>query len=74
MSGYIDYGHRLKSDNMEAVFDRRKRLLPKSTDLSFYNWDTQTATSNPTPNFQVSSSKRSGTGKCQYTHVPWQQI
>lgn len=38
---------------MEAVFERKKRLLPRPTDLSFYNWDTQMATSNATANFQV---------------------
>ena len=38
---------------MEAVFERKKRLLPRPTDLSFYNWDTQVSTSNATANFQV---------------------
>lgn len=45
--------HRLKAEQMEAVFERKKRLLPRPTDLSFYNWDTQMATSNATANFQV---------------------
>ncbi|KAI8471755.1 MAG: hypothetical protein J3K34DRAFT_367710 [Monoraphidium minutum] len=56
VSGYIDYGHRLAADGgggMEAVFSRKKRLMPRPTDLSFYNWETRLATSNPTPNFQV---------------------
>ena len=45
---------RLKMDQMEAVFDRRRRLLPHPSDLSYYNWDTQMSTSNASPNFQVS--------------------
>lgn len=54
MSGYIDFAHRLKTDpNMEAYFDTSKRLMPRHTDLSFYNWETHLSTSNPTPNFQV---------------------
>lgn len=54
VSGYIDYGHRLKTENMEPYFDKtRKKLMPKATDLSYYNWDSQISTSNPTPNFQV---------------------
>lgn len=54
VSGYIDYAHRLKTDpNMEAYFHRTKRLMPRQTDLSFYNWETHLSTSNPTPNFQV---------------------
>ena len=40
---------------MEAVFERKKRLLPRPTDLSFYNWDSQVSTSNATANFQVTS-------------------
>merc|ERR1712046_570911 len=61
ISGYIDYGHRLKTENFEPYFDqmndgserRRKRLLPRPSDLSFYNWDTQHSTSNESPNFQI---------------------
>lgn len=54
VSGYIDYAHRLKTDpNMELYFDRSKRLMPRHTDMSFYNWETHLSTSNPTPNFQV---------------------
>eukprot|EP00899_Mesostigma_viride_P017864 jgi/Mesvir1/26079/Mv06802-RA.1 len=60
VSGYIDFANRLKSDNMEAVFERKKRLLPKESDLSFYNWETQTSTSNPTPNFQVIADNEAG--------------
>ena len=35
VSGYIDYAHRLKTENWEPIFDRTQRLLPKATDLSF---------------------------------------
>lgn len=63
VSGYIDYGHRLKAENglgMEAIFDRKKRLMPRPTDLSFYNWETHMSTSNPTPNFQVIADNEAG--------------
>lgn len=53
VSGYIDYGSRLKAEAMEPYFERRKRLLPRPSDLSYYNWETAMSTSNPTPNFQV---------------------
>lgn len=60
VSGYIDYAHRLKTDpNMDAYFSRAKRLMPRHSDLSFYNWETHLSTSNPTPNFQV-GRRRSG--------------
>lgn len=38
---------------MEAVFEGRRRLLPRPTDLSFYNWVTQTSAANHTPTFQA---------------------
>jgi len=60
ISGYIDFAHRLKTEDFEPYFSGKKRLLPRSTDLSFYNWETQTATSNPTPNYQVIAENASG--------------
>eukprot|EP00961_Rhodomonas_salina_P275694 3724785-Rhodomonas_salina.1 len=53
VSGYIDYAHRLKTENFEPYFERKKRLMPKPSDLSYYNWETQHSTSNSTPNFQA---------------------
>jgi hypothetical protein len=47
VSGYIDLGQRLKSpnksDGLEAVFEGAKLLLPKPTDLSYYNWEVSTS-------------------------------
>lgn len=54
MSAYIDYAQRLKTEDLDPVFECKKKLLPRPSDLSFYNWETQTSTSNGTPNFQVS--------------------
>merc|ERR1712088_203361 len=60
ISGYIDYAHRLKTDDFDQIFSGKKRLLPRSTDLSFYNWETQRATLNPTPNYQVIAENTNG--------------
>lgn len=60
ISGYIDYALRLKSEPFEAYFERKKKLLPKASDLSYYNWETQTSTSNSTPNFQVIADSETG--------------
>lgn len=60
VSGYIDFAHRLKIEDLEPVFLHRRRLMPKPSDLSFYNWETQTSTSNPTPNFQVIADNEAG--------------
>ena len=60
VSGYIDYAHRLKTEHFEPYFERKKKLMPKPSDLSFYNWETQTSTSNATPNFQVIADNEAG--------------
>jgi hypothetical protein len=60
ISGYIDYAHRLRTENFEPYFDRKKKLVPRPSDLSFYNWETHTSTSNGTPNFQVIADNEAG--------------
>ncbi|XP_078399971.1 cilia- and flagella-associated protein 299 isoform X2 [Cetorhinus maximus] len=60
ISGYIDYSHRLKTEQFEGHFGGKKKLLPRSTDLSFYNWDTQSCTYNSSPYFQVITDNASG--------------
>ena len=40
-SAYIDYRERLKNDEMDGVFKEGRPLLPKPTDLSYYNWTVQ---------------------------------
>ena len=52
-SAYIDFRERLKSEDMEAFFNEKKDLIPKPTDLSYYNWSTQTVKSNDSTFFRV---------------------
>ncbi|KAJ3052328.1 hypothetical protein HDU79_008562 [Rhizoclosmatium sp. JEL0117] len=60
ISGYIDFAHRLKTENFESIFGRTRVLMPRPSDMSFYNWETQTCTSNATPNFQVIADNENG--------------
>ncbi|XP_068127241.1 cilia- and flagella-associated protein 299 [Hyperolius riggenbachi] len=60
LSGYIDFAHRLKTEDFEAYFSGKKKLLPRPTDLSFYNWETHVSTSNASPNYQVIAENSSG--------------
>nr|XP_027795647.2 cilia- and flagella-associated protein 299 isoform X1 [Marmota flaviventris] len=60
VSGYIDYAHRLKTQDFEVYFNGKRRLLPRPTDLSFYNWDSHTAVCNSTPNYQVIADNPEG--------------
>ncbi|KAF3695344.1 putative protein C4orf22 -like protein [Channa argus] len=53
VSGYIDYAHRLKTQDFEPYFSGKKRLMPGRSDLCYCNWKTQVSTSNSSPNFEV---------------------
>ncbi|XP_021116636.1 uncharacterized protein C4orf22 homolog isoform X2 [Heterocephalus glaber] len=53
VSGYIDYADRLKTEDFEVYFSGKRRLFPRPTDLSFYNWDSRVAVCNSSPNYQV---------------------
>lgn len=56
VSGYIDYAHRLKTEDFRPIFQGLARLVPKPTDLSYYNWKTGVCASNDSPNFKVDAS------------------
>ncbi len=60
VSGYIDFEHSMKSEAFEPYFDMRKRMMPRSSDMSYFNWRTQKITCNPTPNFQVIADNEAG--------------
>ncbi|EFC50775.1 hypothetical protein NAEGRDRAFT_34729 [Naegleria gruberi] len=60
VSGYIDYGHRLKNEDFEEYFSLKKRLMPKTSDLSYYNWKTQTVSYNNSSTFQVIANSENG--------------
>ncbi|KAL0232150.1 hypothetical protein PCE1_003146 [Barthelona sp. PCE] len=62
ISGYIDYGERLKTEDFRSYFDvkSRKRLLPKSSDLSYYNWESGQLSSNSSSNFEVITDPEEG--------------
>lgn len=57
---YIDFAHRLKTEDFEPYFLGKKKLLPRASDLSFYNWETHTATSNATTNYVVIAENTTG--------------
>ncbi|KAA0717298.1 hypothetical protein E1301_Tti012248 [Triplophysa tibetana] len=60
ISGYIDYSHRLKTEDFEPYFSGQKRLLPRPTDLSFYSWKTRVAKYNTSLNYEVITENQSG--------------
>ncbi|XP_010189619.1 PREDICTED: uncharacterized protein C4orf22 homolog, partial [Mesitornis unicolor] len=60
VSAYVDYAHRLTTDDFETHCSGKRRLFPRKTDLSFYNWDTTVSTSNSSPNYQVIAENARG--------------
>ena len=40
-------------EDFSGYFSDKKRLLPKHSDLSYYNWDTNYVMSTSTPNYQA---------------------
>lgn len=59
ISGYIDFAHRLKTEDFRQYFSGQKKLMPKNTDLSYYNWNTGVCLSTDSPNFKVDASSGS---------------
>uniref|UniRef100_A0A4W3HHL0 Cilia- and flagella-associated protein 299 n=1 Tax=Callorhinchus milii TaxID=7868 RepID=A0A4W3HHL0_CALMI len=60
ISGYIDFAHRLKTEDFEIYFSGKKRLLPRITDLSFYNWDSHLSATNASLHYEVTAKNVSG--------------
>ncbi|GAU87908.1 hypothetical protein RvY_00694 [Ramazzottius varieornatus] len=60
ISSYVDYAQRLRDDDFASIFAGRDRLVPKVTDLSHYNWDTNVSHSTNSPNFDVIFHGRGG--------------
>lgn len=61
ISGYIDYSASLRSYNLDLrgstnwkrVFDGTEKLRPKSTDLSFYDWQKKFFAYNDSENYHT---------------------
>ncbi|EDQ92334.1 uncharacterized protein MONBRDRAFT_21921 [Monosiga brevicollis MX1] len=55
VSGYIDLAARFKNEAFEQYFSGKKKLIPKPTDLSFYNWSTGSAYASSSEHYQVTT-------------------
>ncbi|XP_026329864.1 cilia- and flagella-associated protein 299-like isoform X2 [Hyposmocoma kahamanoa] len=60
ISGYIDYAHRLLSENWGPFFKGNKRLWPRDNDLGYYHWRHGTVRSNMSRNYKHLVSARHG--------------
>ena len=53
VSGYIDINDRMRADDWTDIWDGRRKVSVKPTDLSYYNWDSGIAVNTHSPNWQV---------------------
>ena len=56
ISAYIDLCQRFKNEKFEKYYERKKVILPKQSDLSYYNWNTGICFSNDSENFKIDSN------------------
>ena len=57
-SAYIDFRERLKNDEIEGVFTKGLPLLPKPSDLSYYNWTLQKVSGKDSTFFRVDAGPK----------------
>jgi hypothetical protein len=60
ISGYIDLAHRMKTEDFRNIFMGKKFIVPKASDLSYYNWDSQLCYLCDSPNFRVDANSDEG--------------
>ncbi|KAF8765014.1 cilia- and flagella-associated protein 299-like isoform X2 [Argiope bruennichi] len=53
VSAYIDYRHRLRTEDWIPYFRGEKKIVPSEKDLSFYNWVKGTSYHTSSANFEV---------------------
>ncbi|OHS95953.1 hypothetical protein TRFO_37924 [Tritrichomonas foetus] len=60
VSGYIDYSDRLRNEDWLNYFKKKKKLMPTTSDMSFFNWKTRTISHNETSSFEVHGDNDKG--------------
>lgn len=48
----------MKTDNFEEIFNGNKHLIPRPSDLSYYNWNSQRVFSNDSTFFRVDAGHK----------------
>lgn len=66
ISGYIDFSQRLKTEDLTNFFLGRTKLLPQTSDLSFYNWNTNFTVHNDTKNFRFHPDVQGIRFRCEH--------
>ncbi|XP_013182278.1 PREDICTED: uncharacterized protein C4orf22 homolog isoform X2 [Papilio xuthus] len=60
ISGYIDYAHRLITQDWGPFFKSKKMLWPKDSDLGYFHWRHGTVRSNISRNYKTTITSSSG--------------
>ncbi|KAJ9597798.1 hypothetical protein L9F63_011406, partial [Diploptera punctata] len=53
LSGYIDFAQRLKREDWVPIFEEKRRIKPKLTDLGYYNWKTGESACNSSDTYKA---------------------
>ena len=60
VSAYIDLADRMKTEDFKLIFQKRKNIVPRPSDLSYYSWEGQQIVYNDSPNFRVDVNSEAG--------------
>ncbi|XP_017784224.1 PREDICTED: uncharacterized protein C4orf22 homolog [Nicrophorus vespilloides] len=60
VSGYIDYGDRLKHEDWKPFFKGKRKIWPRPSDLGYYHWRMGQSISNESFNYKVLVDPRRG--------------
>ncbi|KAG5897539.1 hypothetical protein JTB14_004314 [Gonioctena quinquepunctata] len=60
ISGYLDYGEKLVTEDWKPFFMGKKKIMPKVTDLGYYHWRSGKVVSNDSLNYKVKQNPERG--------------
>ncbi|KAG5897538.1 hypothetical protein JTB14_004313 [Gonioctena quinquepunctata] len=60
ISGYLDYGEKLVTEDWKPFFSGKKQIMPKVTDLGYYHWRSGKVVSNDSLNYKVQLDPEQG--------------
>ena len=50
----------MKTEDFKLIFEKKKHIVPRVTDLSYYSWEGQQIVYNDSPNFKVDANSEAG--------------
>ena len=60
ISGYIDLAHRMKTEDFRPIFMKDEVLMPRTSDLSYFSFESQSCHLNDSSNFRTDANSEEG--------------